>query len=311
MDKTIVWTMLRGLALGAVLLTGLTGCDGIDDDDDEDAGDLSLWITDAPVGDVDELTITITGVEIHPADDEDAIVVEFDRPEQVDLLDLVDEPEMREQLLDDFSLPAGRYSSLRLLLDETRIFLEIDGDTHVPTIPEAEREGLQLPFNVEVDNRTDLDLTIDFDVRKSLRKIDDLTFELHPDLRIVRTEQTGTLLGVVDEELVRRSGCDNGLTNNVGNAVYVFSGAGANFQDLQDNEGDPLATGVVEQVPPGAGDYEFVIGFLPRGSYTAVFTCDGSIDDPEQDNELTMLFSEPVEFDITAGETTEIVFEGF
>lgn len=306
MEKNDRLRLLRFGALATASLIGLGGCDGtgVDERFGADDGNLSLWITDAPVGDIDGLTITITGVVIEPVEG-DPIEIIFEDPEQVDLLDLVFEPEMREQLLDDYPLPVGSYTALRLLLDESRLFLDSNGQ-HLLTIPEEQKEGLQVEFNVDVEDDTDLDLTIDFDVRKSLRKIDENTFELHPSLRIVRTERTGTLAGVVDEELVLHPDCDDRLDFDEGNAVYVFPGAGANFQDLQDNAGDPLTTGTVELI---SGTYEFVIGFLPQGNYTAIFTCDAEIDDPELDDELGMFFSEAVDFEIDAGEVTDIVFE--
>lgn len=300
--------MRLGLLATAASLVGLVGCDGtsVDERFGADDGNLTLWITDAPVQDVDGLTITITGVVIEPTEG-DPIEIIFDTPEEVDLIDVIDEPDRREELLDDYPLPVGSYTSLRLLLDETRLFLDAGGRQEVLTIPEEEREGLQLEFNVTVEDDTDLDVTIDFDVRKSLRKIDETTFELHPALRIVRTERTGTLVGVVDEDLiVNNPDCDDRFNFDEGNAVYVFSGAGTNPQDLQDNEGDPLATGIVEL---DAGVYEFVVGFLPQGNYTAIFTCDAELDDPEIRDNLDMFISDQVDFEIDADQVTEIEFE--
>lgn len=308
--------MTRKCLVTAVCLMGMVGCGGSDSDDDDSNGngiigdgngELSLWITDAPARDVDAVEITITGVAIKPSDG-DAMEVILDQPLLVDLLDLVDETDMREEILDDHLLPVGEYDWIRLLLDETRLFIEVAGFQHLLVIPEEEVEGLQLPFNVAVDDDTDLDLTIDFDVRKSLRNLGDNNFELHPTLRIVRTEQTGTLSGTVSEDLIRDPACDDDLiSDDEGNAVYVFSGV-ANFQDLQGNQGDPLVTAPVE-LERTTGDFEFTAGFLPRGNYTVFFTCDGAVDDPEVDNSLGMQFSAALDADIVAGETTEIEFE--
>jgi hypothetical protein len=309
MDDVLKFRKLKPLLVGTLSLVGLAACDGTSVESRfGDDGNFSLWITDAPVEDIDGVTITITGVVIEPAEGEPIEAV-FDRPEEVDLLDVIGTLDRREQLLNNFSLPEGSYSALRLVLDETRLFLDSGGQRHELTIPAEEQDGLELQFNVQVDSTTDLDATIDFDVRKSLRKIDETTFELHPSLRIVRTEQTGTLEGVVEEDLILHPDCGDRFDFREGNAAYVFSGAGTNFQDIQDNSGDPLATGIVER-DVVSGAFEFVVGFLPRGNYTAVFTCDAELDDPELDDELRMFFSDPINVEIGANAVTEIVLEG-
>ncbi|MCW8194044.1 DUF4382 domain-containing protein [Proteobacteria bacterium 005FR1] len=308
MDKSSWWQLLYLGILATVSLIGVAGCDGtgVDERFGGDDGNLSLWITDAPVQDVDSVIVTITGVVIEPVEG-DPIEITFDTPEEVDLIDVIDDPDRREELLDDYPLPVGSYTSLRLVLDETRLYVDTNGRQEVLTIPEEEKAGLELEFNVDVEDDTELDLTIDFDVRKSLRRIDATTFELHPSLRIVRTERTGTLVGVVDEDLiVNNPRCNDRFDFREGNAVYVFSGAGTNPQDIQGNAGDPLATGIVEL---DSGVWEFVVGFLPQGNYTAVFTCDAELDDPEIDDDLDMFFSTRIDVEIDPEQVTEIEFE--
>lgn len=300
------WQTLRVGLLGTCML-GLTSCggDSVEERFGED-GNLSVWITDAPVEDIDGVIITITGVTIEPAEG-DPIEVVFDRPKEVDLLDVIKETDRRERLIDDYSLPLGSYKALRLVLDDTRLFLDSNGQRHSLVLPEEEQDGLRLDFNVEVDSDTDLDLTIDFDVRKSLRKIDDTNFELHPSLRVVLTERTGTLEGVVREDLISHPSCDERFDADQGNAVYIFGGNGAVFQDLQGNAGDPLATGIVER-NISTDAFEFVIGFLPQGNYTAVFTCDAEIDNPELEDKL-LFFSDAVDVEVKASEVSDIVFD--
>lgn len=298
----------KWLLVAALCLLAIAGCRGVDSDSgvDDGQGDLSLWITDAPAPDVEGLKITITGVQIQPTSG-DPIEVVLDSPLEVDLLDLVNETEMRDEILDNYSLPVGDYDSIRLVLDETRIFLDVAGSSPGVTIPADAQDGLEVEFNVKVEDDTDLDLTIDFDVRKSLRKISDIAYELYPSLRIVRTERTGNLAGVVDEARISDSQCENGISDNEGNWVYVFSGGSANSQDIQGNDGDPLATGVVE-LDRSTGEYTFLIPFLPRGSYTAFFTCDGTLDDPELDNSIEMDFGNGETVEINDGETTDVSF---
>lgn len=306
-------SLMRIFLLCAYCLFALSACDGVDSDDDDDdgtggeTGEISLWITDAPVPEADRVEITIRGVAIIPQGGSE-IEVLLDRPLTVDLLTIVDEDEMREEILDEYKLPEGRYTALRLLLDESRLFVEVDGAQHLMTIPEAEQEGLEVPFNVTVDDDTELDLTLDFDVRKSLRRVSEDQFELHPVLRVVRTERSGFLTGTVAEDLVRDSNCENGTDDRDGNAVYVFAGSGSNYQDLQGNSGDPVATAAVEY-ELSTRRYEYVLPFLERGSYTAVFTCHSARDDPDEDNSVNMIFSPPVDVEIEAEQIATVDFD--
>ncbi|MEX1031936.1 MAG: DUF4382 domain-containing protein [Cellvibrionaceae bacterium] len=299
----------------SVCLFGILGCRGVDSDSDsnsggelgDDLGELTLWITDGPVDEADMVELSITGVQVKPVG-ADSIDVLLDSPLIVDLLDLGDEDNPREEIIDDHSFPVGDYEWIRLLLDEADVTIMIDGLQYPLTIPPDEQDGLQFEFNLTVEDDTDLDLTIDLDLRKSLRSLGGNQYELHPRLRIVNTEQTGTLNGTVAQSLVEdNDDCNNGAFNDEGNAVYVFAGGDAVFQDIRDNAQDPIATTTVEK--NFDNEYVFRVGFLPRGSYTAVFTCDGSIDDPETDNELIMLFSDHVNVSIQVGETTTIDFE--
>lgn len=296
---------------GLCVVAGI-GCRGVvSSGTGEDEGKLGLWVTDPGVSELDRLEITITAVDIKRLEDTDPIRIELDRPLMVDLTRVAQRRDGREKLFDRQALPLGRYEWIELQLDETRLFVEDDGSQFPlvivpPADPDAET-GLRLNFNASVDDETNLDLTIDFNIDKTLRDRGNDTFEFQPNLRLVRTERTGTLDGLVAEALVRDSRCNNGTSFDQGNRVYVYNGI-AHFQDIQGNENDPIATVPVTRSTSG-DDYEFTMRFLPQGNYTAVFTCDRSLDDPEADNTVEMQISELQSFSITAGQTTSLFFE--
>lgn len=305
--KTI---MKRSILVGVFFLLGMVGCRGVDSDGGigDNRGEITLWITDGPVDEAQKVTLAITGFEIKPVG-EPAIEVLRDELLVVDLLRLGDEDRPRERIIRDHSVPVGEYEWIRLLLDESRLSIELkaDGQERDLTIPADKQEGLQLPFNVSIEDDTDLDLTIDLDLRKSLRDQGDNEFELHPSMRIVRTSETGTLTGTVARSLIEDPDCRNGALNNRGNAVYVFSGGDAAVQDIQGDPNDPVATTTVE-IDAFTGEYEFRVGFLLRGNYTAAFTCDAAVDDPENPNAIGAVFSDPINAQIEAGSTTSITF---
>lgn len=293
---------------GLCVLIGV-GCRGVvSSGTGEDQGKLGIWLTDPGISEYDRLELTITSVDIKHQDQADPIRVELDRPLVVDLTRIAQRTsDRREKLFDNEALPLGRYEWIQLNLDETRLFIEDQGAQYPLVIPPGEEEGLRLTFNAAVDDRTNLDLTIDFNADKALRNLGNNNFELRPAPRLLRTERTGTLTGRVAESLVRDRNCNNGSNHDEGNRVYVFSGT-VNFQDLQGNQNDPLLTAPVTP-RTSDNDYEFSVGFLPHGRYTAVFTCDRSIDDPGMDNLVDMITSEMVELSIDAGQTTSISFE--
>lgn len=289
------------------VLVGI-GCRGVVSSGFEDQGKLGIWATDPGISEIDRLEITIVAVDIKPRDEVDPIRIELDRPLVLDLTRAATRnSDGREKIFDNETLPVGRYEWIQLRLDETRLFLEDEGSQFPVVIPPAEQDGLRLAFAATIDDRTNLDLTIDFNADKSLRRLGNNTFEFHPDFRLVRTERTGTLTGLVAESLVRNTECDNGSRHNEGNRVYAFNGT-VNFQDIQGNQNDPIASVPVTRSSSG-NDFEFRMGFLPQGNYTAVFTCDARRDDPEEDNSVDMLTSELHNFQIEAGQTTSIFFQ--
>lgn len=301
---------LMGLA-GFCVLLGI-GCRGVvSSGSGEDRGKLGIWATDPGISEIDRLEITIVGVDIIPSDAAaEPVRIDLDRPLVLDLTRVGNRNQSgREKIFDNQTLPLGRYREIQLRLDESRLFIEDEGQRFPVTIPPGEEEGLRLPFAATIDDRTNLDLTLDFNADKSLRRLGNNNFEFHPDFRLVRTERTGTLTGLVAESLVRNPTCDNGFNHDEGNRVYVFNGT-VNFQDIQGNENDPIATVPVIRSTAG-DDFEFTMRFLPQGNYTAVFTCDAKRDDPDpnQDNSVDMFISDQHTFQIEAGQSTSVFFQ--
>lgn len=306
-------TFLILLSACLLVLNACRGVDDNDDDDDIDAG-LTLGITDGPTEDADEVVITFTGVEIKPANDV-AFIVELRNPEAIDLLDLQNGE--RELLLDDYGLDDDNYSWVRLIVDDSggRSYIRVNGGQFPLTIPEEFEDNLQINRGFSFTNSTFADFTIDIDLRKSIYQDSKGDYIFRPSLRVVETLASATITGSVADPLVDDLACiDDDLPFDAGKAVYLFQGAGASVQDIQDiiddepSPANPIATATVYN-DQSSNEYRFQFHYLEDGDYTAVFTCFAQNDDPITEDDLIVFFSDPVSITLTGGVHDPVVID--
>lgn len=294
------------LFYGGLLFTAavLAGCGGSSDgsaSNDEETGSLSLAVTDGPVDGALEVVVQFDGVEIQPASG-DRITFDFDEPQTIDLLDL--QGSVSENLLTDETVPAGEYNWIRLMVsaEQDMVFdsyiVTGDGTQHELRIPSGSQTGLQLNSGFTVAAGSLAHFTVDFDLRKSIVNAPGLDgYMLKPSLRLVDNQMVGTISGSIDANLIAVA-CANPTDND--GAVYLFSGEVETAQDIQGVEADPLASALVDS------EWNYEIGFVAGGEYSAAFTCDNDIDDPEQEDEL--VFHGLTSFTFIAEEETEVDF---
>lgn len=283
------WLLAPALALG--------GCW----DDGAGMGRLTLGITDAPVDGATAVVVQFTGVEVKPSGDA-AEAFTFDAPRQIDLLALTGTDS--ELLLDGVSVPSGHYEWVRLMVDATEdgvadsyIDLE-DGTQHELEVPSGSQSGLKLNTGFNVPAGGSASFTLDFDLRKSVHEPMNAgdAYILRPTLRIVDNSRIGAIAGTVQGELVVE-GCAP--------AVYVFSGADATPDDVDTADGEPISSAMPE-LNTATGDYDYTVGFLGEGDYTASFTCDAAADNPDTDD--TLAFAHTQNATVVANETTTVDF---
>ncbi|MBN1239812.1 MAG: DUF4382 domain-containing protein [Gammaproteobacteria bacterium] len=281
-----------GSRLGAVIATAgaAVGCSsgGGSVAPPANEGTLSIGLTDAPVTDVSEIWLEITGLNIKPAGNGPALEFPFDEPRTVDLLQLT--PDNAEWLLDGETVPAGEYNWLELELNA-----EFDSinDSYVVTTAGGEEE-LRVPsdslrlvsgFTVTADQETAF--LIDWDARLGLvGPPGQPGYMLRPAFRIVDMTEYGTLSGVVDTALVVDPACavdDQNGDLDTGNVVYIYEGPGAVAEDIDEDgaEPGPVATAAVEQGTNGDYAYSTI---LSPGDYSVAFTCLAGHDDPLVDD---------------------------
>lgn len=217
----------------------------------------------------------------------------------VDLLTL--QGAASESLVAGAEVPAGNYGQLRLDIAEGSEIELQDGTIRNLRIPSNQ---LRLDAVTLTANQT-FNYTLEFDLRKAVVAPPGLShYLLKPrGLRLVNNAEVGHIESQVSEALLLENGCTvtpEDLDTPIA-AVYLYEGHDVALEDMSDNsndEGGPYASAAVYY--DGAANYNFAIGFVEQGSYTAGLTCNTD-DDPEETNELEFVYSENinVEADVT------------
>ena len=297
---------VAGSVMGAVacilVLAMLAACGGGGSDGGSSPtqfGRINLRITDSPVTSAKRVVVQFTGLEIRPAGAAEPEVFEF-APRQIDLLAL--DGGGSEVLLDDETLPAGNYESIRLMVNAGRngsdSFIELDdGSLHPLFIPSGNQTGLKLIRGFTIGAGSTHDFTIDFDLRKSVIHPPGLgdPYLLKPVLRLVNNLEVGTSDGTVATARVIE-GCVP--------SVYLYTGANVVPDDIG-SATPPLASTAVN-LDEATGVYRFRLAFVPVGEQTLAFTC--AADDDAADTDDAIAFATPLHATVTAGQTTTVEF---
>lgn len=281
------------MAILAAPIAVMNGCGG----DNSTAGTatnsvpFSLALTDGPVDSATAVVIELTGVSIKPRGAE-AIVVEFETPRSIDLLQLQDGAVT--DLINGLELEPGDYDGIHLQINAVKdevldSYVELEDGTTVELELQGKGEhGLHITKPFTLVEGEPAEFTIDFDLRKSLLERDGYV-GLKPHLHLVHNHHAGHLHGDLDAALVADMCADPSVELG---AVYVFSGADATPADVNGSESDPVASALVKLSPKG--EYHYHVGFLEAGEYTVAYTCDADSDSPEEVNELSFAVLEPV-----------------
>ncbi len=259
------------------------------------SGSLSLSVTDSPVDSALSVVVTFTGVILNP-EDGDRIEITYDTPRQIDLLAL--NGGVTEFLLEDEVVPAGRYSWIRLMVDEAASYIDVGSGQEALSIPSGSRSGLKLNRGFSVDNDGSAAFTIDFDLRKSVTRTGGGDYKLRPTLRIVDDSEVGSLSGTVSAGPL--SDCAN--SSLYAGSVYVYEDESGSADDYDGDSDDPVASAMVDTT-----DFSYTVAFLEEGDYLVAYTCDtDEADDPgdgDSEDDVLDFFGETT-VTIVAGQTT-------
>ena len=184
---------LSTLAMTSVLIA----CSGGGDGSNNNSGELSLGITDGPVENASAVVVSFTTVELQGPE---KMLIELDPAKTINLLDY--QGEDRSLLLDGEELPSGDYQWIRLGVDESYSYIEIDGGRYDLEIPSSAQTGLKMNRGFTIAAGSSTDFTIDFDLRKSVHQEGTGDYKLRPTLRLVDNLEVNTINGTVAEALV-------------------------------------------------------------------------------------------------------------
>lgn len=311
-------TLIRNKFVLAMALAGvLVGCGSDSDDSNSGTASFTFGVSDAPVTGAEEVLVCFNTVELVGNDagpvtftigedgntvaandaclDDDGNVVANTRG--INLLEVTGSDS--ENLVSGAEIPAGNYGQLRLELG-TGSYVMVDGEKLPLRVPSNE---LKL-IGVTIAAAGEVNYTLEFDLRKALvDPVGQDGYLLKPTgLRLVDNSEIGHLEGTVAESLLMNNECPVApadISTPVA-SIYLYEGADVALADMADNGGAETAqpyasTGVFFD---GAANYEFEIGFITAGNYTAAITCDDDVD-PEADDDVTFLEAENVTIEAT------------
>ena len=254
----------------------------------EQNGFLSLSITDAPIDGASEVWVQFDSVVLKPASDSEAITLSFNPPMNINLLALQGQNSM--QMLLNETLPAGIYDWLRLKITAKKdgvldSYIKLDDSSvHELDIPSGNESGLKIIGGLEVIANTPNNLTIDFDLRKSVVMTGAGNYILIPVLKLVNDSETSSITGTVALSTLTDPGCSD-ADPSTGNAVYLYDDFNITPDDVDNIGVEPVASALLA-LNNATGEYEYSFGFIPLGKYTAAFTCQADLDDPANDDNI-------------------------
>lgn len=246
-------------AVGVAALLAACGGGG----GDTPQGTLQVSMTDAPACGFKEVNVTVTKVRVHQASDAGESAsgwkeIVLAPAKKINLLDLTNG---RLEPLGDVTLPAGRYTQMRLVLAQNNsaaptansVMLD-NGTTEIALdTPSGVQSGIKLirPFDVAAD--ATVGLVLDFDACRSIVTKGNGGYALKPVIQIIDAASSGGITGYVP------TGLTNAIVSAQQDGVVVKSTV-------------PDATGKfnLSPLPPNATGYVVVVA--ADGSTTAAIT---------------------------------------
>lgn len=208
---------------------GLMACGG-GSSSDPGQGTIQIGITDAPVDSAEAVVIHFTSATIH-GDSGNTVVavtdpVSGDPGRTIDLLAL--QSGQWTGLFDNV-VTAGHYSWIRLEMDFSKSYIQINGARYALRCTSCENNGYKLNSSFTVERDAVLALMLDFDLRKSITDPSNAStdYTLRPTLRTIATAASGSISGAVDSNLITAAPGAMAACS-----VYVFSGYDAMLDDV-------------------------------------------------------------------------------
>ncbi len=227
------------IAVAISLVLAFSGCNAVSDALGL-TGTAKIAITDSPVDatNVAGVYIKVDSVEFHRSDmakDEFEEMPGFEGPKTYNLMDLTNG---NSDMVGDLTLTAGQYTQIRFILDMPEVgkqapstpgcYIEFtDGTTAPLFVPSGSKSGFKFTGSFNVPINGSVDITVDFDVRKSLVKRADGTYILKPTTmhRLVVNDQAGDIKGTIT----------NYIPSATGDYLVIYAYTDGTWKDTEDD----------------------------------------------------------------------------
>ncbi len=259
---------MKKLMIGIFALLFAASCTN----DEKNNATVRMYLTDAPAA-YEEVLINIVDVQYHVEDDMEKadtseagwVSIDFVNDGIYNLLDFTNG---LDTMLAEASIPEGKLTQVRLVLDDEGNQLLKDGVYHDLVTPSAQSSGLKLQVNKTLDAGVMYEMWIDFDAARSIVVTGNGKHILKPVIRVFTEATSGAISGVVSP---------------VESSPYIMSIS----QDL-----DTVST----YADTSSG--KFLIGGLSNGSYTVVVEPDSGFS-PVTIEDVPVYVGEVTELDTT------------
>jgi hypothetical protein len=174
---------------------------------DDNTGELTLSITDAPIDntDIEGVYLTVTDIQYHKNDSDWTSFEGFNGPQLFNILELT---EGESAMMGTFSLEAGHYTQLRFFVDAPEenvsnpvnpgCYITFKDDSEEPLfVPSGSVSGWKGVGAFDVPLNGTVEITADFDARKSIFISGAGRYILVPTIRLIVDNEAGQIAGGV------------------------------------------------------------------------------------------------------------------
>ena len=252
---------LIAFILSLTLMTLISGCGGGGDTSStaSNTGTVSLRLTDAPTDDenVKGVYVTFNALRYQYADSNDSWQdVDLNESRTINLLDLQDG---NTTLLNHVELPAGEIAHVRFVLDTDDCWIDFFvGEIQPLEVPSGDQTGFKAIGGFTIPAGGTVNVTADFDVRKSVTATGNGKYKLRPTIKIIDNIEVGEINGTMTLDL------DENVSSVI---VYAYEDGSwdANESNATNNFGNSVLS-------TDATDGSYTLPWLTVGTYDLVVT---------------------------------------
>ncbi|CAK2047989.1 conserved hypothetical protein [Vibrio crassostreae] len=338
---------LKETALASLVLAGLVGCGG-DSGSSSSTTPITLSVSDAPVDDVKDVTVTFSKVALLPQGggspmiydvyktDENGDYVDENGdplpdgedpiPLSVNLLDYQGSDAL--PLIENEVIPVGSYNlcvfandgdhpthpSYVVKDDNTVQELSVKGERSCPQSVGKEDNAGVIFINKKFDiNQQSNDFVLEFDLRRGLKNsstFPDYTIQ-STSVSLINMVETGNIEGTVALQTYGNCLTDNGGTVQ---AVYLYEDdtSQADMAPIGGNDGVKPITSASVTMNQAQTNYEFSLGFIDPGTYSLGYTCTAQYDSDEDNADPVAdgfaIYKAQTGVQVTVGQDSQVSF---